>query len=267
MKKAGLHITITLLCIVLQSKFCSKLFAQLKVGNNPATINSNAVLEIESTNKGLLLPRLALTSTTSPSPLSSFVQGMLVYDTATAGDVTPGMYYSDGAKWVRLGSGGSNWGLTGNGGTNPAINFLGTTDYNDLVFKTNAAERMRITKNGWVGIGTSNPLAALHIKGQLVIDSLQSGNIATDSLLVADAAGRIKAVSTGSFVSGVQKNVEVVAVTGQTVFTTPATITDPNKILLYRNGVLIAFTVSGPNTIVAEIASVSGDTIRIVQLM
>jgi len=53
----------------------------------------------------------------------------------------------------------SNWSLTGNSGTNPGtgwnngvVNFLGTTDSQDLVFKTNNLERMRIDSNGRIGI-------------------------------------------------------------------------------------------------------------------
>lgn len=76
--------------------------AQMKIGNNPTTINANSVLEIESTNKGLLLPRIGLTSTTSFAPLAAHIAGMTVYNTATAGDVTPGYYYNDGSKWVRI---------------------------------------------------------------------------------------------------------------------------------------------------------------------
>jgi hypothetical protein len=72
------------------------------VGDSPTTINANSVLEMESTNKGMLLPRIALSSTTSASPLTAFVAGMTVYNTATAGDVTPGYYYSDGTKWVKM---------------------------------------------------------------------------------------------------------------------------------------------------------------------
>ena len=33
-------------------------FSQVKVGENPSNINSSAVLEIESTNKGFLPPRM-----------------------------------------------------------------------------------------------------------------------------------------------------------------------------------------------------------------
>ena len=78
--------------------------AQVKVGDNPTDINANALLEMESTNKGMLLPRVALTNTTAFAPLSAHVAGMTVYNTATAGDVVPGFYYNDGTKWARLGN-------------------------------------------------------------------------------------------------------------------------------------------------------------------
>ncbi|WP_461117831.1 tail fiber domain-containing protein, partial [Spirosoma jeollabukense] len=76
------------------------ILAQVKVGDNPTTINANSALEVESTNKGLLLPRLGLTATTNPAPLAAHVAGMTVFNTATANDVTPGFYYNDGTKWV-----------------------------------------------------------------------------------------------------------------------------------------------------------------------
>jgi hypothetical protein len=249
-------------------------FSQVKVGNNATIINYNAIFEIESADKGLLLPRLALRATTSPYPLTAFVQGMLVYDTATVGDVYPGLYYCDGTKWIRSENGGAintpenAWNLTGNNGTRPGINFIGTTDNKDLVFKTNGIERLRLTKDGWMGVGEAAPRAALHVKGQVVIDSVEAGNMATDSLLVISPAdGKIRAVSPGNIMSGVKKITKIIAVSGQAVFATPATITDPDRISLYRNGVLINFTVSGPSTITAEIAAVMGDEIKIIQIL
>lgn len=78
--------------------------AQVKIGNNPTTINANSVLEMESTNKGVLLPRVALTDTTLAAPLSAHVAGMFVYNTAGVNNVSPGIYYNDGSKWVRSSS-------------------------------------------------------------------------------------------------------------------------------------------------------------------
>lgn len=39
-----------------------------------------------------------------------------------------------------------SWNLTGNAGTNPVTNFLGTTDNQPLIFKTNNIEKLRITE-------------------------------------------------------------------------------------------------------------------------
>lgn len=258
--------------------YCSQLtFSQVKIGNNLTIVNPNAILEIESTNKGLLLPRLALAATTNPYPLGAFVEGMLVYDTATTADITPGLYYCDGTKWVRVNN-GSNvstpaadaWLLRGNDGTSPSLHFIGTKDNNDLVFKTNALERLRLTKGGWLGIGTYSPDAALHVKGQVIIDSLEQGDIAKDSLVMVSASGRLKKIDPAQVTAmgtSVKKASIMVSITGQTNFETPAPINDPNKVLLYRNGVLINFSVAGSTTIVSEIAAVRGDEIKIVQIL
>lgn len=76
--------------------------AQVKIGDNVTTMNANSLLELESTNKGVLFPRVALTSTTSFAPLSAHVEGMTVYNTATASDVKPGLYSNNGTQWLRL---------------------------------------------------------------------------------------------------------------------------------------------------------------------
>ena len=72
-------------------------FAQVGIGTT--TPNPDAALEISSTNSGILLPRLALTATNSPAPLSVDVAGMIVYNTSNEADVSPGFYYNDGTNW------------------------------------------------------------------------------------------------------------------------------------------------------------------------
>jgi len=89
-----------LLILLISPEF---LFSQ-NVGISPAGAtppNAAAGVDVNYTSKGLLIPRVALESTSSFVPLSSHVAGMLVYNTATAGDVTPGFYFNNGISWLR----------------------------------------------------------------------------------------------------------------------------------------------------------------------
>ncbi|MFT3793834.1 hypothetical protein [Flavobacterium sp.] len=116
--------------------------ASAQVGISTAT--PNGALDITSTNDGLLVPRIALTNTTTATVVTP-TTSELVYNTATINDVTPGFYYWDGAKWVRLQAGKTAWELTGNSGTVAGTNFIGTTDAVDLRFKTAGADRWNIS--------------------------------------------------------------------------------------------------------------------------
>jgi hypothetical protein len=65
-----------------------------------APANSSAGLDVDFSNKGFLLSRVALTGTNSALPLSAHVAGMIVYNTATVSDVSPGLYYNNGTRWI-----------------------------------------------------------------------------------------------------------------------------------------------------------------------
>ena len=91
--------------ILLVALLCSAaLSAQVKIGGNDGIPNADAMLEIKSTNKGVLFPRLALTSLSSEAPLSNHVEGMIVYNTTVdaAENLTSGLYQNDGTQWKRL---------------------------------------------------------------------------------------------------------------------------------------------------------------------
>lgn len=76
------------------------------VGIGTTTPNTNASLDLGAANKGLLLNRVALSAADIATPLSAHVAGMIVYNTATAGtapnNVSPGIYYNSGARWIRF---------------------------------------------------------------------------------------------------------------------------------------------------------------------
>lgn len=119
------------------------------INSTGTTANASAMLDVSSTNSGVLIPRLALTGTTSAAPVTAPATSLVVYNTATVSDVTPGFYFWNGSAWVRFLTGASNaWDLTGNAGINPATNFIGTTDAQPWIVRTNNTERVRILSGG-----------------------------------------------------------------------------------------------------------------------
>ena len=79
--------------------------AQVAIGK--VGIDDGAIFQLESENKGLMIPNVALSSrndiiTVNPNR----VEGMMVYNTTASGSgltsVSPGFYYWDGSEWRRL---------------------------------------------------------------------------------------------------------------------------------------------------------------------
>lgn len=64
--------------------------------------------------------------------------------------------------WLLMGDAG--WGLTGNGGTNPSIDFLGTTDNQPLVIRTNNTPVAKIDTQGRLGLNEQTPDELVHLK-------------------------------------------------------------------------------------------------------
>ncbi len=58
-----------------------------------------------------------------------------------------------------------SWENTGNVGTSPKVDFLGTTDQQPLVIRTNKVEALRVGSDGKVGMGTRTPTSMLEIVG------------------------------------------------------------------------------------------------------
>ncbi len=83
--------------------FSSTLFAQVAINTDNLPPDPSAGLDVKFSNKGLLPPRVELTAPYVAAPVVSPAIGLLVYNTATAGNppdnVVPGYYYWNGNMW------------------------------------------------------------------------------------------------------------------------------------------------------------------------
>ncbi len=76
---------------------------------------------------------------------------------------------------VLMPSASDAWKLLGNAGTTAGTNFLGTTDAQDLIFKTNNIERIKtLASNGNVGIAMTTPDARLHIHNDFGVNGTEN---------------------------------------------------------------------------------------------
>lgn len=127
-----------------------------------ASPHSSAMLDISSSNSGLLIPRVTLTASNVASPVSSPATSLLVYNTATAGtapnNVVPGYYYWNGSSWILFSSTSNTaWSMTGNSGINTATNFLGTTDNKQFILKSNNQSFWEFGNRGTLGLTQAYP--------------------------------------------------------------------------------------------------------------
>ena len=67
------------------------------------TPDASAILDIKSSNQGVLIPRVDITDLATPAPMSTVVTSLLVYNTNTT--TGPGFFYWNGTAWVGVGSG------------------------------------------------------------------------------------------------------------------------------------------------------------------
>jgi len=149
MKKVLIYIVV-LLIVARETK------AQTGIGTT--TPNASAKLDISSTNKGFLPPRVALTATNIFAPVTGLsgatalatAAGLLVYNTATTtntpNNVVPGYYYWNGETWIQISNGLIIDNTKSTGFT------LAATD-NNKVFLITAASAITVTVPNTLPIG------------------------------------------------------------------------------------------------------------------
>ena len=133
-----------------------------QVGINTTSPKDGSVLDIRSTDKGVYIPKVDISSINSIDPITGIdplnlanAEGLLVYNENTS--TGPGFFFWNGTLWESLGSSSLNdkWKTDGNAGTIPGTNYIGTSDAQDLYLATNGVEKMRILSDGRISVNGS----------------------------------------------------------------------------------------------------------------
>lgn len=136
-------ITITLL-ILLEPLAISQ---SLAVNATGAAANSSSILDVSSTSKGVLFPRM---TKAQKNAITTPALGLLVFQAAPD---SVGFHYYNGTQWIWLDPFiSSAWKTTGNSGTDTSVNFIGTTDNMPLAFRVNNESSGRLESS----IATAN---------------------------------------------------------------------------------------------------------------
>jgi hypothetical protein len=121
------------------SLFCQ---GTIKMGSNASTLDTSALLELESTKKGLLIPRM---TTTQMNAIVTPATGLAIYNT----DSSSFCIYT-GTAWIKI--------IT-------SFNQSNSTSW------TTSGSNQYSTLSGNVGVGTSSPSDKLHVVGNTNIDA------------------------------------------------------------------------------------------------
>lgn len=97
----------------------SFLTASAQIGINTTNIDNGVMLEIDSNNSGVLIPRITLNSITDNTTIpGTLTNGTLIYNTTANATLQEGFYYWQNRSWVLISSGTNDNIYTTNGTLN-----------------------------------------------------------------------------------------------------------------------------------------------------
>ncbi|MFH6999367.1 hypothetical protein ACHRVZ_15665 [Flavobacterium sp. FlaQc-57] len=224
--------------------FLSSFRAVSQVGIGTIMPDKSTILEIVSTNKGILIPRVSLTGVMDETTIiNGNKESLLVYNITKVADVIPGYYYWATGKWNKIATTNEN---------------IQVNADNGLMLNNNS-----IILGGDLKVPTSISASS---NNTLAIKGLENGDTISDDVVVVDKiTGILKKVNMTPFLK--EKQAIVIAVDNQTEFTPPLPIFDIEKINVYRNGIRVNFTLVNSSTIKleADATCFQNDEIRIIQ--
>ena len=261
-----------------------------QVGIGTPLPEASAQLDVVADDRGILIPRVALTGRTDTTTIENGnVRSLLVFNTTTTGSLSEGYYYWDSLKWQRLLnsddiSGNSNNIVVGNGmptNSNPLNPDLGS-----VYIDTNNGTLYAFSGGSWMKLSNANNglmntqdnvtqlggellrPTTIETNGNntLALSGLEDVNPSnSDVLLIHKDTNVIQKTTLSSLL--IREEALIIASQWQTQFITPVPVSTNNKLDLYRNGVKLGFLILDENTISLEtgLRCFQGDEIRIVQ--
>lgn len=193
----------------LAAVICSVFFFQesnaqgMAVNNTGASAASSAMLDVSSTTRGVLVPRM---STSERDLIPSPATGLLIYQN----DGTAGFYYYNGAAWTAIsgGSGASSDHITNFTTVSTATYTVLTTD--QLIYSTHASTVFTLPTAAAAGVGktyqiiegvtsyTNNAVKVATSSGDLIYSAYHTGGLTnTLSGYLSSGFGGITLVSNG----------------------------------------------------------------------
>jgi len=159
-------------------------FVEAQTGIGTTTPNASAKLDVFSTTKGFLPPRMTNAQRTA---ISSPAEGLMVYQT----DGTSGLYYYGSSSWIYIINSTTNVVSVVNGGTGTTT----STGTGSVVLSTSP---ILVTPN----LGTPSTLVGTNISG--TVSGLTAGNVTTNANLTGDvtSVGNATTLAASGVVSG-----------------------------------------------------------------
>ncbi len=163
------------------------------ISSSATTADATAVLDIQSTTKGLLIPRVSLISTTDVATVPSPATSLMVYNTngSISGGSGTGFYYWNGSNWSKISSGA----ISGSGTTNNLTKWTSATGVTNSIMYDNGT----IASVGSTGIASAKLQISATNKGLLLPQvSLIS---TTDATTIASPATSLMVYNTNAAIT------------------------------------------------------------------
>lgn len=171
--------------------------AQQNVGVGTNTPDVSARLDINASDKGLLIPKVFLLSLSDAVTVTTPANGLMLFNTNKTLPGGTGFYFNSGTSalpvWTRFQTGanaGSGWSLTGNAETDSLVNFIGTTDIKPLVFRLNNGYAGQLGANGGIALGRGANETSRITPGRVIAigDSALYNNFDSSNIAIGEAA-------------------------------------------------------------------------------